>query len=83
MDNINLDYWWASLAICEKERIARKIATKKAHGSPFSDSEWQYPGCTSTWESLDETRKQAIYIHCVNQHGDILKDWDDANPYGD
>lgn len=83
MDNINLESWWSSLAISEKERIAHKVATKAAHGAPVEDSQWQYPGCTRTWIALDEKRKQAIYIHCVGRHGDVLRDWDDANPYGD
>ena len=83
MKEVDLEIWWSSLAIKEKERIARKGLTKASPDGKIDESLVQYPGCTRWWESLDEERKHKIYAHCVNRHGDELKEWDDANPYGD
>ena len=79
MRDYDLETWWSSLAISEKERIALK-ALSKAGGDPAMA---KYPHCTSWWNALEESRKQKIHNHCVLRHGDVLKDWNDADPYGD
>jgi hypothetical protein len=71
--NVDLEIWWSSLPISEKERIARK----------GNAAEVTYPGCTRWWQALDAKRKESIYAHCVARHGDELKEWKEGNPYGD
>ena len=78
--NVNLEIWWSSLPIDEKERIARKGMSKVGE---VDESLVQYPGCTRWWQSLEEKRKESIYAHCVAKHGDELKEWKECNPYGD
>lgn len=74
------EIWWASLPVKEKERIAAK-ALKKSGDDDLSKA--SYPACTRWWETLPEEDKLWIKKHCESSHGDILKDWDQANPYGD
>ena len=76
----DLDNWWASLPVHEKERIARKALTKAGIDD---ESLACYPACTRWWEALAEDRKLWIKQHCEAAHGDVQKAWDDANPYGD
>ena len=81
MENVDLENWWASLPVSEKERIARK-GLKKA--DPNADeAQALYPACTVWWNALDEGRKVFIYRHCVQVHGDELREWKEQNPYGD
>ena len=80
MSNTDLETWWASLPVKEKERIARKGLMKAG----VTDANLSYyPACTRWWESLDVERKNSIKTHCEASHGDIVREWDDANPYGD
>ena len=74
------EIWWASLPISEKERIAAKAIKKVGIDD---ESLALYPACTRWWESLPSDRRIWIKKHCEAAHGDILKDWDEANPYGD
>ncbi len=83
MANNELELWWASLSVAQKERIARKGLTKAAGGQPVDEALVRYPACTVWWENLDEARKDSIHNHCVDRHAYLMKDWDDANPYGD
>lgn len=83
MEKVNYEIWWTSLPIKEKERIARKGLTKASTDGTIDESLAFYPGCTRWWNSLPEDRKAFIYGHCSVKHGDILNEWDDANPYGD
>ena len=69
----DLEVWWSSLPISEKERIARK----------GSGVEQTYPACTAWWNGLDIARQEKIYTHCVARHGDELREWKECNPYGD
>jgi len=71
--NVDLEVWWSSLPINEKERIARK----------GNAPEVEYPACTRWWQALDPKTKEKIYAHCVAMHGDELKEWKEGNPYGD
>ena len=80
MSNTDLEIWWASLPVKEKERIARKGLMK---AGVTDETLSFYPACTRWWESLDVERKNSIKTHCEASHGDIVREWDDANPYGD
>ncbi len=79
MENVDLEIWWSSLPVAEKERIARKGITKA--GGDIAQA--QYPTCTVWWNGLEEERKSFIYKHCVVAHGDELREWKEQNPYGD
>lgn len=78
--NVDLEIWWSSLPISEKERIARKGMTKTG---TLDESLVTYPACTRWWQALEDNRKKFIYAHCVAIHGDELKEWKEGNPYGD
>lgn len=78
--NVDLEIWWSSLPIREKERIARKGLAK---AGKEDETLVLYPACTCWWQSLDPKRKESIYAHCVAKHGDELKEWKEGNPYGD
>lgn len=76
----DLEIWWASLPVKEKERIALKGLQKAGVKDP---SKSYYPACSAWWVSLPHERREAIKAHCEAAHGDIVREWDDANPYGD
>ncbi|MBE6252250.1 MAG: hypothetical protein E7109_01855 [Bacteroidales bacterium] len=80
MENVDLEIWWSSLPVTEKERIARKGLAKA--GDP-DQSKACYPACTAWWNTLEAERKEYIYNHCVAAHGDELHEWKEQNPYGD
>lgn len=67
-----LDTWWASLKVVEKEHIATK-ATRKDSGD--ETIEVKYPECSRWWLSISEERKQAIHDHCTDKHGLLLPEW--------
>lgn len=77
------EIWWSSLAVTQKERIARKALTKAAADGVVDEEQVRYPACTRWWNTLDEERKRTIHDHCVDRHGYLLPEWDNANPYGD
>lgn len=79
MELRELEIWWSSLPISEKERIAGKGIAKS--GGDLSQA--QYPACSVWWNSIDTERKISIYKHCSVSHGDELKEWKEGNPYGD
>ena len=83
MRNTELETWWASLTIAQKERIARKGQTKTAPGGKVDEELVRYPACTRWWNSLDEPLKEKVHDHCVDRHGYLLMEWRDADPYGD
>ena len=83
MHNSELEIWWSSLAISQKERIARKAAGKASPDGTVDESQVLYPACTRWWNALPESRKQEIHDHCADRHGYLLQDWNDATPYGD
>ncbi|MBQ6576262.1 MAG: hypothetical protein IJL91_00745 [Bacteroidales bacterium] len=82
MRNEELEKWWASLSISQKERIARKGLSKASPDGSVDESFVQYPGCSRWWSGLDEKTRILIYGHCVDTHGYLLKEWNDADPYG-
>ena len=83
MHNSEFEIWWSSLAISQKERIARKAAAKSSPDGSVDESQVKYPACTRWWNDLPESRKKEIHDHCADQHGYLLQDWNDATPYGD
>jgi hypothetical protein len=80
-DDVNI--WWTSLSVSQKERVAKKGLAKFAGEKKPSENEYQYPACTIWWNNLSEEQKAWIHDHCVNKHGYVLQEWDEANPYGD
>lgn len=83
MNHNELEIWWSSLAIKQKERIARKAAAKASPDGTVDESQIQYPACTGWWNNLSDSKKQEIHDHCVDRHGYLLQDWNEATPYGD
>lgn len=83
MTNEELNIWWSSLPIAEKERIARKGQGKESPDGTVDETSVLYPACTRWWEGLEAGRKEFIHDHCVARHGDELKEWKEQNPYGD
>ena len=83
MHNDNLEIWWASLTIAQKERIARKGLTKASPDGKVDEELVRYPACTRWWNTLDAQTQQKVHDHCVDRHGYLLKEWNDADPYGD
>ena len=83
MENRELEIWWSSLPVKEKERIARKGLGKQSADGRVNEDEVRYPACTRWWSSLDEENKKKIHAHCVARHGDELREWNEGNPYGD
>ena len=63
----------------EKERIATKILAK----NPEIKGEASYPHCTALWNSLDTSRQEWIYKHCMFKHGYLDKIDFDGEPYTD
>ena len=83
MRNDNLEMWWASLTIAQKERIARKGLAKASSNKEGDEELVRYPACSRWWNTLNEADKQKIHDHCVSHHGYLLQDWNEADPYGD
>ena len=82
MRNLELEKWWASLTISQKERIARKGLSKISPDGNIDESLVTYPACSAWWSSLDDDTRIFIYGHCVDTHGFLLKEWNEADPYG-
>ena len=83
MHNNELELWWSSLTVAQKERVAMKGQSKASHDKRVDPSLVTYPACSVWWNSLPEERKQQIHDHCVDRHGYLLHEWNDADPYGD
>lgn len=71
-----LDFWWSTLTVREKERIATKIARVKNPEAPVQN----YPGCTDVWQNCPEEIKQKIHDHCNDIHGLVIEDWNEGSP---
>ena len=83
MHNDDLAIWWASLTIAQKERIARKGQAKASPDGKVDEELVKYPACSRWWNTLEEDGKHKIHDHCVDRHGYLLLEWNDADPYGD
>ena len=82
MRNDNLEIWWSSLTIAQKERIARKGQTKASPDGKVDEALVRYPACTRGWNAVPDVEKQKIHGHYVDRHGYLLADWNEADPYG-
>ena len=67
-----LNVWWASLTIGQKERIASKIKSRENDGRTVVVN---YPECSDVWNSLPVESQRAIYQHCTDDHGLLLQEW--------
>ena len=54
MDERELETWWASLTVSQKERIAGKIMSKQTEGVV---TVCNYPECTAVWNNLPLERR--------------------------
>jgi len=77
-----LEIWWASLTIAQKERVACKGLTKASPDKTVDPSEYRYPACSRWWNGLDEEKKETIHDHCTRHHGYLVSEWNEADPYG-
>ena len=83
MHEQELEMWWSSLAISQKERIAKKAISKAHPLEKVKEEQYRYPECSRWWLSLDPERQLAIHDHCIDRHGYLLQEWNEADPYGD
>ena len=83
MQKKDLEIWWSSLSIKQKERIARKGMSKTSPDGSVDEDKVRYPACTQWWNSMDIEKQTLIHDHCVDRHGYILNEWNEGNPYGD
>ncbi len=83
MKTDELEIWWSSLSVVQKERVARKGMSKTSPDGTVDESMVTYPACTCWWNSLPEERKAMIHDHCIDRHGYLLNEWNNATPYGD
>jgi len=79
----NLEIWWSSLTIAQKERIARKALKKAAPDGKVDEELVRYPACTRWWNAQPQEARQRVHDHCVDKHGYLLQEWNEADPYGD
>ena len=70
----DLNKWWSSLTITQKERIATKAARKDGD----ANAEVHYPACSQWWNTITAERRQWIYEHCTDVHGLLLPQWNEA-----
>lgn len=77
MTKDGLAEWWSGLTIAEKERIASKIATKRAG----KETRVAYPECTVVWNSLDMERQEKVHTHCTDDHGLLLAEYKNGDTY--
>ena len=82
MTQNELEMWWASLTIAQKERVARKGITNGA-GKDADERQYRYPACSRWWVALSPEEQTLIHDHCVSRHGYLMQEWNDADPYGD
>lgn len=74
MTNKELDSWYCSLTVKQKEHIACKVLLKEGKDPKAG----VYPGCTDVWVPLEEEVKQKIYTHCTDDHGMWIQEGGDA-----
>jgi len=69
---MEVNKWWSSLTVENKERIARKVVEKVL---PDWDGGTNYPECTRLWHNLNEEQKESVKEHCTDRHGYVAKEW--------
>jgi len=60
-----LDNWFVSITVKQKEHIAAKVLLKEGRDVHAA----KYPNCWNIWKDLPENVKQAIHEHCTDNHG--------------
>ena len=71
-----LDFWWSTLTVKEKERIATKIARIGNPDAPVQN----YPHCTEVWQSAPDDVRQRVHDHCNDDHGLVIGEWSEGKP---
>jgi len=74
MTEIELDNWFCSLTVKQKEHIACKVLLKQERDPKAGI----YPNCADVWMSLDEDIKDKIHDHCTDKHGMWIQEGGDA-----
>lgn len=75
MTEQELDNWFCSLSVKQKEHIAAKLA--KYNG--LDAKEYMYPNCWDLWARCDDVvQKQMIHDHCTDNHGMWIQEGGDA-----
>lgn len=74
MTQVELNLWWSSLSVSQKEYIATKIVQKN---NPDA-GKILYPACTEIWVQLSNEIKDKIHDHCIKNHGLIMDDWSEG-----
>jgi len=77
MTNTELDNWFCSLSVKQKEHIACKVLMKQEK----DPKQGLYPNCVNVWNELDEEKKNIIHDHCTDKHGMWIQDGGDAPFY--
>jgi len=72
-----LDNWFCSLPVKRKEHISVKVYLKEGK----DPKEALYPNCTDVWLGLEPKRKESIYHHCTDDHGDWIQEGGDGHIY--
>ena len=60
MTQVDLNLWWSSLSVSQKEGIATRIVQKN---NPVA-GKILYPACTEIWMQLSNEVKEQIYDTC-------------------
>lgn len=77
MTKTQLDDWYCSLSIKQKEHIACKVLLKQG----LDPKNGLYPNCISVWTQLDLETQNWIHDHCTDRHGMWIQEGGDAPIY--
>jgi len=77
MNNFELDSWFCSLSVKQKEHISCKVLLKQGK----DPKEGLYPNCVDVWSVLDENIKNDIHSHCTDKHGMWIQEEGDGPIY--
>jgi len=77
MNEQELDKWFCSLSIQQKEHISCKVLIKEGK----NPKQGLYPNCIDVWTLLPVERKESIYHHCTDSHGMWIQEPGDGPIY--
>lgn len=77
MKEQELDSWFCSLSVPQKEHIACKVLLKQGK-DPHAGV---YPNCVDVWSELDAEKKESIHEHCTDSHGMWIQEGGDGPIY--
>lgn len=66
----NMNEWWASLTVAQKERIASKAYSLNNPDKPAMTV--RYPACSNWWISISKEEQQAIHDRSTDTLGHLL-----------